>query len=288
VIPNVTTSTATPSRMMVTLGDVKTELGITGTGSDTQLTRMIISASRLAAHLGLHRAPWLETVVEKLPGRGGSYLKLSRWPILSLTSITEGTGASPTTVTASTYSIAGNLRRDRVYRADGWAWHRLSGPASYFDVDGPALGYNVTYVAGWVMPDQITKWVASTAVSGSAWYSAPDDSPGGQSDNPFIFQADAAGGTSDSSEPIWPTVIGGTVVDNDITWTAYDQRIPEDVEEIMLHQVISWFKGSVVGAPPNVRRERDGPTEIEYFGSGDGAAPSALLSETTAVLRGYR
>ena len=287
MIPNVTTSTATPSRMMVKLDDVKTELGITGTGSDAQLTRMIISASRLAALMGLGRPPWLETVVERRAGRGGSYLKLSRWPILSLTSITEGTGSSPTTVTASTYSIAGNLRRDRVYRVDGWSWHSQAGPHSYFDVDGPELGYNVTYEAGWVMPDQITAWAAATGVVANEWYSAADDSPGGQSDNPFIFRAGGVG-TTDAAEPTWPTAIAGTVTDNDITWTAYDQRIPEDVEEIMLHQVISWFQGSVVGAPSNIRRERDGPTEIEYFGSNEKVVPSALLPEAKAVLRGYR
>jgi hypothetical protein len=39
--------------------------------------------------------------------------------------------------------------------------------------------------------------------------------------NPFIFRAvQAASGFSGSSEPTWPTVLGNTVVDNEVTWEA--------------------------------------------------------------------
>jgi len=272
--------------MMVSLASVKTELGISATTWDIQLQRMIISASQLAAGAeGLRRVPWLETVLEKLPGRGGTYLKLSRWPILSITSVTEGTGSSPTTVTASEYSIAGNSRRDRIYRVNGWANHRREDPVTYFDVDGPPLGYNATYRGGWVMPGEITAWTVGASVAASAWYKAKVGTNSVQSDNPFIFQAAAAGTTHATTEPTWPTSIGGTVVDNDITWTAYDQRLPEAIEEILMHQIMSWYRGGVVGAPSNVKREKDGPTEIEYFGA---MQASGLLGETSAILRQYR
>jgi len=272
---------------MVSLEDVKTELGITATTSDAKLQRLIIAASQLATGAeGLRRNPWLETVLQKLPGRGGQYLKLERWPIQSVTSVTEGTGSSPTTVTASTFSIAGNARRDRLYRVDGWSWHDKQTPATFSDVDGSALGYNATYVAGWVMPDQITAWTAAKVVAASAWYSAAVGTDSEPSDNPFIFQADSSGGTTDAAEPTWPTVIGGTVTDNGITWTAYDQRIPEAVEEIMLHQTIAWFKGSMVGAPVGLKREKHGPTEMEYFGAG--ASAGVLLGEVSMTLRQYR
>ena len=287
MIDNLTVSTATPSRMLVKLADVKTELGITGTGDDSKLTRQIIAASRAATGAeGLRRQPWLETVLQKLPGRGGKYLKLERWPILSVTSVTEGTGSSPTTVDSTTYSIAGNSRRDRLYRVNGWSWHSKETADTFFDVDGPQLGYNATYVAGWVMPDQITPWTAAKSVAANAWYSAKDAANGVQSDNPFIFQADSSGGTTHAStEPTWPTTIGGTVTDNGITWTAYDQRIPEDVEEVMLYQVMEWFRSGVLSAPPGVRSERDGPTEISYFESAGGAS---LFGATSAVLARYR
>ncbi len=288
MIDNLTVTVAAGSRMMVSLEDVKTELGISATTSDAKLQRLIIAASQLATGAeGLRRNPWLETVLQKLPGRGGQYLKLERWPIQSVTSVTEGTGSSPTTVTASTYSIAGNARRDRLYRVDGWSWHDRQTPTTFFDVDGPALGYNATYVAGWVMPDQITAWSAAVSAAASAWFSAAVGDDSEPSDNPFIFQADSSGGTTGSSEPTWPTVIGGTVTDNGITWTAYDQRIPEAVEEIMLHQTISWFRGGVVGAPAGVKREKHGPTEIEYHASG-GASAGVLLGEVSLTLREYR
>jgi len=274
--------------MMVSLADVKTELGITATTSDAKLQRLIIRASQLAAGAeGLRRAPWLETVLQKLPGKGGQYLKLKRWPIQSVSSITEGTGSSPTTVTASTYSTAGNARRDRLYRVDGWSWHDRQTPVTFFDVDGPTLSYNATYRAGWVMPDQITAWSVGASVAASAWFSAKLGTNSVPSDNPFIFQADATGGTTHAStEPTWPTVTGGTVTDNGITWTAYDQRIPEAVEEMVMHQVVSWFQGGVVGAPANVRRERHGPTEMEYFGPDVSAG--VLLREVSVTLRQWR
>jgi hypothetical protein len=245
--PNITVTVAASSRSLVQRADVKTELGITGSGSDAQLDRLIVAASlAMAGAEGLRREPWLQTYSEKYSGPGGHYALLSRWPIQTVSSVTEGTGSSPTTVDSDTYSVAGNARRDRLYRVNGWTLGSESTPRSFTDEDGPDLIYTATYTAGWVMPDQLTEWAATTAFAANSWGKATD------LDEPFIFQS--GGGTSGAAEPTWPTVQAGTVTDNDFDWTAYDQRLPQDLEEAAMIQVIDWFRGGLQ-APTNIMEE---------------------------------
>ena len=89
----------------------------------------------------------------------------------------------------------------------GWRKSSVTGsaPASAagFKVQGDT--YN-TATAGVVLLDAFTLVVA-----------------GGPAANNLVFkatQADAA--TSGTSEPVWPTTVGGTVVDGGVTWTAID------------------------------------------------------------------
>lgn len=56
-----------------------------------------------------------------------------------------------------------------------------------------------------------TAWVASTAYDSGTVIRPTVD-------NTFVYRSTAAG-TSAGTEPTWPTTEGGTVVDNDITWT---------------------------------------------------------------------
>lgn len=262
---------------MAVLSTVKTELGITGSGSDTRLTRLIGAVSLyFAGPEGINRDPWLQTYVENLAGLGGHYLWLSRWPIQSVTSVTEGTGSSPTTVDSTTYSVA-DESRDRLYRADGWSHHSYSAPEVYTATTGALPGYNVTYVAGWVMPDIITAWSATASVAANAWFRATDV------DEPFIFQADATGGTTGSTEPTWPTTSGGTVTDNGITWTAYDQRLPQDLEEAAMVQVMDWFRGGL-RIPTGIRFESFADMRISYS---EGMS-SAISPAAKAILARYR
>ena len=74
-----------------------------------------------------------------------------------------------------------------------------------FEADGKIHVF-VPIVSG---PD----WAASTA------YTANDYVQPTTPNNNFTYQCTSAG-TSDSSEPTWPTTAGGTVVDNGATWTA--------------------------------------------------------------------
>ena len=59
--------------------------------------------------------------------------------------------------------------------------------------------------------------------------------PGGTVMAGLVFKAiQASSGTSDSTEPTWPTTLGGTVVDNDITWEAVNtSRVIWEASPIM-------------------------------------------------------
>lgn len=245
---NLTVTAAANSRMLCTLANVKTQLGITGSGEDTRLTTLIMVASEQVASI-LEREPWLQTYLERLPGDGGTMLYLSRWPLQGdPASVTIGTGASPTTVTASTYSVAGRKRR-RLYRATGWYQTQRDSAGLIPVADDRALDYNVTYTAGWVMPDEITEWSAAASVAANSWFASTD------ADEPFIFQADATGGTTHAStEPTWPTVAEGTVTDNDITWTAHDQRLPRPLEEIAMAVTVNLYSRAWE-VPAHIKKE---------------------------------
>jgi len=245
--------------MLCKRADVKTQLDIASsdTSEDSRIDALIIAASEQLAKI-LEREPWLQTYLEKLPGQGGTMLYLSRWPLKTKpSSITLGTGSSPSTVTASDYALAGPDRR-RVYKSNDWNLTPRDAPGLIPVWSDRDLDYNVTYVAGWVMPDEITEWSGGASVAANAWFSSTD------ADEPFIFQADATGGTTHAStEPTWPTVAEGTVTDNGLTWTAYDQRLPRPLEEAALMLSVSLFSGAL-GRPAGIKSEAGDGFRIEY------------------------
>ena len=67
--------------------------------------------------------------------------------------------------------------------------------------------------------------------------------------NNRIYQAGGAG-TTGASEPTWPTTIGATVVDNDITWTciAYE----DTHNEVKLATTQAGLAGATAGAGLNL------------------------------------
>jgi hypothetical protein len=91
-----TVSTAALSYDLTELSDVKDELGVTNGANDAVLKRYISSAS-LAAMQYCNRVFSVETLSEQflpeywhLPVRSGvKPLQLTRWPIVSITSVTE-------------------------------------------------------------------------------------------------------------------------------------------------------------------------------------------------------
>lgn len=251
----VTVTVGPASRTVIPLATVKTELGITGSGSDTKLSRIIAAVGRVfAGPEGMRRAFWRQTLSEQSPGYGGQVLPLSHWPVESVTSVTLGTS----TVTASTYSVA-QQRKDGLYSSSGWT--RTGRPALGGSISGIAsydLDYTTVYVGGWVMPDKISEWAASTAYSVGDFVESTDPA------DLLLFECTTAG-TSASTEPTWPTTAAGTVTDSTVTWTARAAvKLPEDIQEMALATVMEWFKPGLSPAPPGIAEDAWDGGRIRY------------------------
>jgi hypothetical protein len=104
------TVTATNNAKLTTLARVKSFLGITDSSQDTFLTDLIaIATETIQNYTG--RTFSLESITEKLPGTNTAKLILSKFPIVSITSITDQSGL----IAATGYEISDNLA-GTVYR----------------------------------------------------------------------------------------------------------------------------------------------------------------------------
>jgi len=269
--PVVTVTAGPADKSIAVLSTVKTELGITGSSKDTKLNRLIRACGvAFAGELG--RPLWRQVYSEQLPGDGGVYLPLSRWPIESVSSVVIG----GVTVTASEYSIAAP-ERSTLYRSNGWAKTTLAKERGYPGSGDRELEYTVAYTGGWVTPGNLSDWTASTAYTVGEFVRSTDVSV------LVLFECTTAG-TSDSSEPTWDVDAGDTTVDNTVTWTARAAvELPEDIQEVALVQVADWFRGGLA-IPSGIKSEQHGPHSLEYFESG--ASPMAAV--VSSVLRRYK
>ena len=162
--------------------------------------------------------------------------------------------------------------RDWLYRVNGWNLTGRDAPREIPVLSDRALEYDVTYTAGWVMPDEITEWSGGATIPANAWFASTDV------DEPMIFQADATGGTAHAStEPTWPTVAGGTVDDNGVTFTAHEQRLPEPLEEAAMMLAAGLFEGSW-SQPAGIKSEAGDGYRIEYKDVAGAAISNAVRS----------
>ena len=148
------------------LKDVKEELGITGTGSDSILTKRIARASTRLLRFTNLRAVAFARYKETLPGMGDTRLMVTRTPIVNLIGVevvstdillegTDGTEIADEVLVED--SGAGFL-----YRRFGWSWSamRVSPLGLMLTEQGEPLPgteeptYRVDYEAGWKMPMQ--------------------------------------------------------------------------------------------------------------------------------------
>lgn len=286
--PVVTPSSAPRSTALVSLTDLKTYLGISGSSLDATLTAYL-DATYAAFSEQIGRPLARASYVEMLPGEGGHYLLLSRWPVESVASVTLGID-DPETVTAADYSIAstgraGSPRRDRLYCADGWSYtydRATRGGLDSVAAGNAPLSYTATYTAGYLMPDQFEAWTATDARTAATWTRSSD---------PTVllrFECTTAG-TTGASEPTWPTTVGGYVNDGTAVWTAREaSELPADLREAAKVTASSWYRGDQ-DRDSAIKRERgvDGD-EIEYFDTAATASAQSLPLVAVRTLERYR
>lgn len=270
-------SVVTPAlgKLIVPVATVRSELGV-DTTNDTKITRLLNAIGREFAGIhGLRRPLLRQTYLERLRLHDhkdlleGNLMSLGRWPIESVTSVTD-TAATPVTVSSADYSIAGE-NRSALYNPTGWT---------------PDFDYLATYIAGWLPlgdgPGLLMTWSATTAKVANAWAKPLAAANGSIS---LLFQCTTAGTTA-GSEPTWPTSAGGTVTDGTVVWTARAaSELPEDIQEAAIVTAFQWFNGALQQQSGVASESADG-FSVSYFPGSDRAL--TLPPYARAVLEGYR
>jgi hypothetical protein len=266
--------TAARTIALVPLADVKLELGISDSSEDARLIRLIAAASRaFASDAGLGREPWRQQYLERLAGFGRQILYLSRFPVESISSLT----LSGQEVEAETYYVSGRWR-DYLHRELGWPRTGFVHAALTEDfVPGfEELDYAATYWAGWLLPDQVTDWEATEAYVVGDFVRSSDPTV------TLRFEATTAG-TSDATEPTWPTEAGDTVADDSVVWTARAAfELPEDLRQAALDAVVALYSQGL--ARQGIKSHSFEGARIEYVDTAAGGITSAVRD----VLRAYR
>lgn len=131
------------------LDDLKSDLGISGSASDSKLERRILAASELIESWCGRRFRY-QSVVENVKGEGWPSIAVSRLPVVSITSIVLDGSTIPSTA----YSLV-DAEAGRIFRVDGWAWTAaLIATASPERVTGTEeRAFVVTYAGGYVLPN---------------------------------------------------------------------------------------------------------------------------------------
>lgn len=229
--------TAASSRALIELAAVKARLGITGTSQDADLQKLIDGASSsIDKYLG--RCLARQTYHESIAGAGKPWILLSQFPV-DRDSIAALINGQPVT----TWRLH-NREIGKLYLPGGWgatgacstdglnyAWGY--GPGYSNVAYGDDATADITYTAGYLVPGQVTTWVAASSYAPGAWVrpTRPEASP-------LLFQC-ASAGSSGATEPAWPVpqvaFAGGrssvssqfSVGDGSATWTSRDaQELP--------------------------------------------------------------
>lgn len=167
---------STLPRALANIDTVKLELGITVATSDS-LIKTAIDQQSVVAESYCKRVFAKETLIDsfRLTCRGWAPLSLSRWPVVSITSVVEDT----TTLTAADYELdasAGMLwRLDGSDRRSSWSSAKIV----------------VTFVAGYALPIGLPRDIerAVTLMVKQAWFSARRDPLVKQENVPGVYEA---------------------------------------------------------------------------------------------------
>lgn len=134
---------ALATNALTTIANAEAELGLTSGAQDALLTRYIDTASDQIERYVNRKLYYGASIIEKVAGSSDAFLYISRTPLSSVTSIVWLGDSS--TVTASDYEIW-ETDQGKIYKSSGWNNAKIS--ANEFE------RYQVTYVGGWITPQQ--------------------------------------------------------------------------------------------------------------------------------------
>lgn len=145
-------------RALTTLATVKSELDITGPGSDARLERMIEAISEaMSREAGGRIFQYQPAAVHKIAGYGYPRLIVPCAPLLSVeeVSLIDSDGTIIHTYAPDDYSIE-SIENGFIRNDGNWAHTAPIGPGIMDrPLDGAErLGFKVTYECGWVTPQQ--------------------------------------------------------------------------------------------------------------------------------------
>ena len=140
---------ALATNALTMISTVETELSLTADAQDAELTRYIDTASDQIERYVTRKLYYGSAIVEKVAGSGDAFLWISRTPLSSITSVVYDSS----TVGSSTYEIY-EADQGSIYRSAGWNDTKISA-TDY-------TRYQVTYVGGWITPQQAADDVALT------------------------------------------------------------------------------------------------------------------------------
>lgn len=243
------------SSSLISLSTVKLYLRLTTTDSDTLLSSLISAASSsMISYLSVH--PGRQQYEETGRGENQYRLYLSQLPIEPGTlSVLIGDTASP-----STEWVLEDPAMGLVYREGLWT-----------QASSSAANLTFTYYAGFILPDMITGWTASTAKVAGEWVR-----PLSPLSSLYRYECTTAG-TTGLTIPTFPTTIGSTVTDGSCIWTARQaQELPPFVSQWCFAEVLRLKQGTET-APGVSSWTAEGMSE-SYFATQTGTelAPSVL------------
>lgn len=262
---SVLTITPPASSALISLSQVKLYLSITDTSLDTLYAQIITDASSaMIEFIGVH--PGRQRYQETGHGDGSTRRYLSRLPVEPGTlSITLDGDALVEGVDETTEWSLEEPSTGRVYRQSGW-------PVS------STTTYNLTYIyyAGFLLPDQITTWAATTAHTAGSWVRPIS----AVAPSLFRFECTTAG-TTGASQPVWPTTLGGTVTDGSVVWTARAaQELPPVVSQWCYAEFLRQLKSRKM-TPGVSSRAVEGVTESYFATHIGGPLPVPVMNGLT-------
>lgn len=264
------------ARDLCTLDEAKAYIvpALSQTAASDAVLGAIITGVSSAIEIYLQRCLTAATFNEVRNGTGLERLAVKNWPIIDVASITVDTHLIPPSGTPVTESWGGYTFDDRfIYIGPGFLGFPRRFARGFQNVE-------VVYSAGYITPGMIAVaalpgWQASTPYQANSQIAASG----------YVFTT-AAGGTSGAAVPAWPTQVGVSIADGEVTWQATSQAaslftgaklLPEAIKLAALQQVALVFKQRTrVGDSGS----GEGPQRVSY-------AKYALHPTTCAMLQPF-